>query len=103
MRDNAQKESGAPAFQHEYLLIEADPIASSSRQIEHARYICEKLRHDYSVGFQEALKREYKGGATAAQTQAFIERTHSVKKHVIFVVHLSRNRFDLSSFLLDFD
>jgi hypothetical protein len=71
--------------------------------------MCEKLRHDYHVAFKQALVKSYTEGQSnevegdTGSQQELIARMHAVKKHVIFVVHLSRNRFDLSSFLLDFD
>ena len=77
----AASSSRSSKHRHSYLLIEADPIASSDRQIEHCRCIVEKIRHQYKRG--------------EASTNLF--------KHVILVVHLSRSRSETSNFLLDFD
>ena len=61
------------------LVLQCDPVASSNRRINHAKYICEKLRADW-------LEREHKG---------------SCLKHVLFVAHL--NRSTATAFSFDFD
>ncbi|CAD7944987.1 unnamed protein product [Amoebophrya sp. A25] len=84
--------------QHEYLLIEADPIASSDRQIEHCRSICEKA--EYLFREQHALD-GYASSLFAPGGKGKMNKR--CVKHVLLVVHLSRNRADTSTFLLDFD